>query len=405
MLSPVPGGAEGVGAGDDRATVAFIYGFPFTAGGVEAHVLSLVAHGDSSRFRWLFVGTAGEEFRRSGLALNVPIVPWRAPGWPGSVAPIVRLSGILRRNHVSLLHAHSPRGLLQAAIAARLTGIPIVSTVHLPTRLLIRGEGALARIKVVAHRLLDRMLVRHLVTRTIFFSSAVWRESLASGQVHAERASVIPNGVEVARFGGPRSRGEVRRTLGVPDAAVVACFVGRLEAQKGVDTLIEALATLPLEELRLHLLVVGDGSMRAALEALVRTRALEGRVRFLSFRDDVESLLGASDVFVLPSRFEAMPIALVEAMAAGLPSVVTDVGDNAAVVERGALGLVVAPGDVKALAGAVEILARDTDKRTAMGALAQEAAAGYSVEATTRAVEQAYAEVLLRTAAKWGKLS
>jgi glycosyltransferase involved in cell wall biosynthesis len=178
-----------------------------------------------------------------------------------------------------------------------------------------------------------------------------------------------------------------------------------LEAQKGVDTLVEALATLPVEELGLHLLLVGDGSMRGEIEALVRARALEGHVRFLSFRNDVETILGASDMFVLPSRFEAMPIALVEAMAAGLPSVVSDVGDNAAVVARGALGLVVAPGDVKALAGAIEVLARDTDKRRTMGARAQEAAAGYSAEAATRAVEQVYTEILLRTAAKSRKLS
>ncbi|OYV72295.1 MAG: hypothetical protein B7Z74_05780 [Deltaproteobacteria bacterium 21-66-5] len=231
------------------------------------------------------------------------------------------------------------------------------------------------------------------------------RESVARRLVRAERASVIPNGVELARVCGPTQRDEMRRTLGIPEAAVVACFVGRLEAQKGVDALVEALATLPVEELGLYLLVVGDGSMKCDLEALVRTRALAEHVRFLSFRSDVESILGASDLFVLPSRFEAMPIALVEAMAAGLPSVVTDVGDNAAVVERGALGLVVAPGDVKALAGAMGALARDTDKRRTMGARAHEAAAGYSAEAATRAVERVYAEVLLRTAAKSGKVS
>jgi glycosyltransferase involved in cell wall biosynthesis len=394
-----------MGAADDRTTVAFTYGFPFTAGGVEAHVLSLVSHGDRSRFRWLLVGDAGEEFRRSASSLDVPIVPWRAPSWPGDIGAVRRLLKILERNRVGLIHAHGPRGLVQAAVAGRLAGIPVVSTVHLPTRFLIRGRGAAARLKICVYRLLDRILVRRLVARTIFVSSSVCRESLAGGLVVEKRARVIPNGVELARFRGPSHRDEVRRTLGIPKAAVVACFVGRLEAQKGVDALVEALATLPVEELCLYLLVVGDGSMKGDLEALVRTQALAEHVRFLSFRSDVESILGASDLFVLPSRFEAMPIALVEAMAAGLPSVVTDVGDNAAVVERGALGLVVAPGDVKALAGAMGALARDTDKRTTMGARAHEAAAGYSAEAATRAVEQVYAEVLLRTAAKSGKLS
>ncbi len=405
MLSTGSKEAAGAGATTGRVTVAFTYGFPFTAGGVEAHVLSLVAHGDRSRFGWLLVGDAGEDFRRLASQREVPIAAWRAPSWPGDIGAALRLLKILKRNHVGLIHAHSPRGLLQAAVAGRLAGIPVVSTVHLPVQFLIRGHGAAARVKVWVYRLLDRLLVRRLVTRTIFVSSSVCRDEVARGLVREESARIIPNGVELARFRGLSHRGEVRRTLGIPEAAVVACFVGRLEAQKGVDTLVEALAALPVEELGLYLLVVGDGAMKGDLEALVRARALAERVRFLSFRSDVERILGASDIFVLPSRFEAMSIALVEAIAAGLPSVVTDVGDNAAVVQRGTLGLVVAPGDARELASAMDALARDTDKRRTMAARAREAAAGYSVEATTRAVEQVYAEIFSRNAAKSGKLS
>ncbi|TAM52324.1 MAG: glycosyltransferase family 1 protein [Acidobacteria bacterium] len=394
MLKNVPEGAAGIGASADRVTVAYTYGFPLTAGGVEAHVLSLVDHGDSSRFRWLVIGDAGEEFRRLASRRGVPIVPWRGPRWPGDIAAAARLLGIVRRNRVGLLHAHSPRGLVQAAVAGRLARIPVVATVHLPVQFLIRGHGATARFKLAAYRLLDRALVRRLVPRTIFVASSVCRESVSRGLVLAERARVVRNGVELARFRGPHDRGEARRALGIPEAAVVACFVGRLETQKGIDTLVEAFATLPVEALDLYLLVAGDGSLRSGLEEAVRGGGRNDRVRFLSFRKDVEKVLGASDIFVLPSRFEAMPIALIEAMAAGLPSVVTDVGDNAEIVGDAGLGLVVPPGDVGALARGIDALARAAETRRDMGVRAREAARRYSAEVAAHDVERVYAEVL-----------
>ena len=394
MLRSVPEGAAGMGASTERVTVAYAYGFPLTKGGVEAHVLSLVDHGDASRFRWLVIGDAGDEFRRQASRRGVPIVPWRAPRWPGDIVSTARLLGIVKRNRVGLLHVHSPRGLVQAAVAGRLAGIPVVATVHLPVQFLIRGHGVSARFKLAAYRLLDRALVRRLVPRTIFVASSVCRESVSRGLVLAERTRVVRNGVELARFRGPHDRAEVRRALGIPEAAIVACFVGRLEAQKGVDTLVEAFATLPLEALDLYLLVAGDGSLRSGLEDMVRGFGWHDRVRFLSFRSDVEKVLGASDIFVLPSRFEAMPIALVEAVATGLPSVVTDVGDNAEIVGDAGLGLVVPPGDVRALARGVETLARAPEARREMGARAAEAARRYSAEAAAHDVERVYAEVL-----------
>lgn len=390
----MPDGPSAMNATVDRATVAFTYGFPFAAGGVESHVLSLVEHGDASRFRWLLVGTATEGFRRQASLLELPIVPWRAPRWPGELGATLNLLRVLKRDRVSLVHVHGPRGLVQAAVAARLAGIPVVSTVHLPIRFLIRGHGAAARFKVWAYSVLDRVLLRHLVARTIFVASSVCRESVSRGLVLAERARVVRNGVSLASFGAPDRRGETRRALGIPESAVTACFVGRLEAQKGVDTLIEAVATLAAKGLGLHLLVVGDGSLRPGLEGQVRAHGLQDRVRFLSFRQDVGAILAAGDLFVLPSRFEAMPIALVEAMATGLPSVVTDVGDNAELMADGTLGLVVPPGDPPALAGAMEKLALDSETRRTMGTRAREAARAYSVEAAVRAVERVYAEAL-----------
>jgi glycosyltransferase involved in cell wall biosynthesis len=383
-----------LGPPGSRKTVALFYGFPLAVGGVESHLLSLVAHGDRSRLRFLFIGVAGEQFRAAAVGLGAELVPWRGPRSQWDLLAALPFARILKENRVDLVHAHSPNGLLQAALAARLRGIPLVASVHLPIQYLVRGHGSVARAKVAVYHLLDRAVLRHLVNRTIFVSSRFCNESIAKRLVFADRATVIRNGIELDRFRDREARERVRLEVGVPSDAVVACFVGRLERQKGLDTLLEALGRLDLEKLNLCLVLVGDGSLKRDLEAQARASGLEEGVRFLSFRNDVEKVLAASDFFVLPSRFDAMPVALIEAMASGLASVVTDVGDSAELVEHGRLGLVVRPDDVGGLAAAVGRLASDAALRASMGREAYHASERYSAAATARQIEDVYGGLL-----------
>lgn len=316
------------------------------------------------------------------------------PEVAGGLGAGLRLLRVLKETRPDLIHVHSPRGLLQVVLAARAAGIPVVASVHLPVEYLIRGRGAVARLKLAAYRLLDRLVLRRRVARTIFVSRSVWRDSVARRLVLPDRAVLVPNGVELERFRVEVRRDEVRREIGVSGGAVLATFVGRLEAQKGADVLLESASILHLEALDLSFVIAGDGSLRDELEAYVRSHGLAGRVKFLGLRRDVERVLAVSDIFVLPSRFEAMPIALIEAMAAGVPSVVTDVGDNADLVSCGPSGVVVPPGDAPALAAAIERLARDPERRRRMGAEARAVAARHSVREASLAVERVYMDVL-----------
>lgn len=148
-----------------------------------------------------------------------------------------------------------------------------------------------------------------------------------------QRVSVIPNGVEFDRF---QSAGACDLSpLGIPAGARVLVSVGRLHPQKGYDLLIEAIAPLLADQPGWQLLIVGEGPARFDLERQIREAGLEGRIHLPGYRDDVPSILAAADAFVLASRWEGMPNAVLEAMAAGLPVVATDVeGIDELIVDR-----------------------------------------------------------------------
>ena len=213
--------------------------------------------------------------------------------------------------------------------------------------------------------------------------------------------TVIPNGVDVEAIEAAAPlRHSMRQRLGVAGAEIVVVVVGRLEStHKGHIYLLEAVASAPIRELGapIRLLFVGEGASRRELEDAARQRGLERRVIFYGAapHTEVPALLAASDIFALPSVVEGMPLAILEAMAAGLPVIATAVGAVPQVIEDGQTGLLVPPGDAAALAQALRhMLTTPAD------------AARYRTNAWNRVralydqriMVQRYAEVLERTA-------
>jgi len=173
-----------------------------------------------------------------------------------------------------------------------------------------------------------------------------------------ERWRVIPTGVEAVEVSRDEVQ-ELRRELGGGGALIT--FVGRLVGVKGVDLLISAVKDL---EGDFKVLIVGDGPDRKKLESLAEGHGLRDRVVFTGWRSDVQAILAASDIFVLPSYSEGLPIALLEAMAAGKACVVTNIGLP---VEDGKDALVVSPGDVNGLREALKKLLHSEDLRKKLG--------------------------------------
>lgn len=274
--------------------------------------------------------------------------------------------GFLRRVKPDLVHV---RGLhadgLHGVLAARLARCPrILLTVHGTVRdvqdsartwrrfLLVHGAetvslGAATHVATVCQHAAGRKFLRPFSPKFL---------------------GVVPNGVPLPVLAdGDRAR--VRAREGIGPADLVMITVCRLTWEKGFATLAEAVRRLPVRSVRPVLLIVGDGHDRAGIEAAFRGSP-HADVRFLGRRMDVDDLLPAADLFVFPTLHENMSLALLEAMAHGLPVVATAVGGNVEVVSRGG-GLLVPPADPQALSDAVTHLLADQDLRRDLGAEAR----------------------------------
>ena len=245
------------------------------------------------------------------------------------------------------------------------------------------------RLKNYSHRWLYR-LCAPLVSGFVAVSDKV-RDAMVEviGPLRG-KITVICNGVDVKRYETPVDKPSLRSQLGLDPGARLITVVATLKEQKGHRYLVDAMASLAPSYPGLHVLFVGDGDLRAPLQAQVESLHLGDRVHFLGNRDDVPALLGGSDMFVLPSLWEGLPMALLEAMAAGLPIVATEVSGTVQVMTSGETGILVPPGDVPALVKAVAEIIADSARAQAMGAAAKR-----RVEAGFSASRQAKEHVAL----------
>lgn len=365
-------------------TIAVVYSHLLNVGGIETHLLSLLRHHDQARYRWCILAPTSPEFAAQAQALGAHVVSWR-PTNALDARALTSLVRLLRGQHTSLVHPHNPLAALYGRLAAWWLRLPTVVTVHLPLDDLLSRPHARTR---SLYRWVERVLNYGFTHRLIYVSPRLGQAAAAASLAPRARVRVIENGIDLSLYSQTTARQSIRQAFHLSGETPVLCCVARLEAQKGIDLLLEALSLLNADTCDWQLWLVGDGQERAGLEAQSRRLGLKARVKFLGYRSDVPNLLQAADVFVLPSRFEAMPIALLEAMAAGLPSVVTDVGENAHLVESGLTGIVAPPTNVPDLARALRELLTSAELRQRMGQAARRKAQAYGDE---HMAEQTYA--------------
>jgi sugar transferase (PEP-CTERM/EpsH1 system associated) len=329
-------------------------------GGAELLAARLVQQlGEAFRFVFLCLdelGSLGQQLRDQGYRVEVlgrrPGVDWRC---------VLRLVRLLRQARVDLIHAHQYTPFFYAS-TARLLGASaaILLTEH------GRHHPDYPRLK---RWLANRLLLRRC-DHVVAVGQAVRRALVANDGFPAGRVSVVYNGIDLNREeNATSSRLAIRHEMGVADEDFVILQVARLDYLKDHVTAVRTLAALRPHLPSARLVFVGEGPQRGAIEEAVRRHDLAGHVRFLGLRRDVARLLAAADLFLLTSISEGIPLTVIEAMAAGLPVVSTNVGGIPEVVEDGRTGLLAPAGDAAALASAVCRLAGDRQLRSRMGQL------------------------------------
>jgi glycosyltransferase involved in cell wall biosynthesis len=299
---------------------------------------------------------------------------------PTTLASLVRL---VRRRGVRLIHSHGKGAGLYGRVGARLTGVPAVHTFHG-----IHFERYAPPVRA-AYLALERRLSAWTAC-VVNVSRAEEREGLALRLFDAGSSRVIPNGVDVARLGATAlGRAEARAVLKLPPDATVVGAVARFDEVKRLDVLIDAVARVP----GLTLVLIGDGATSGRLRGRVAGRGLGPRVVFAGEVEGAARLLRAFDIYASASRKEGMPLAVLEAMALGLPVVASDIPSHREVLGPASGGLVT--GTVGAFAEELERLGRDAGARGALGAENRERARReFDAREMVAALEALYGEVL-----------
>lgn len=361
------------------------------AGGAEQWLRLLLRHSaaDADAVALTNAGVLAEAIRGDGVRVT-------DLGMRGNrdVGAVPRLVGHVRRGRYDLVHTHLYRAQVYGALAARLAGVrAVVSTEHSLNDRLIEGRPT------------DRPGVRglylaaaRLTTRVVAVSEPVARRLVAWG-VAAEKVVVVPVGIETAAFAfDPDARAAVRAELGLPADTVVVGGVGRLVEPKRFDVLLRALAPLP----DTSVLLVGDGAARPRLAALAGELGMAGRIRFVGQRLDVARLLSAMDVFASPSPEETFGVALLEAMAAGLPVAYATAPALDGLPASALTHVRRAAPTETAFRAAVRELA-DPSVRKLRAAAPGDTFADYDVRTLARRIDRVYEDCLGRTPSRAGR--
>jgi len=335
-------------------------------------------------------GSLIEEVRARGVPLTIEPALVREIHPVKDLLALVRLTRFIRRGCYAIVHTHSSKAGILGRWAAWLAGAPIiVHTIH--------GWGHHDRQHPLVRRsyILLEQVTQRITDRLVVVSPRNIEKGLADGIATPAKYVTVRSGIELDRFRRPaRPREAVRAELSIPADAPVVGTVTRLSPQKAPLDFVTAAAQVAARRPDAHFVVVGDGPLRAGVEARIAVLGLASCVHLTGLRRDVPDLLHSFDVFALSSLWEGLPRVLSQAMAAGLAVVATAVDGNAEAVEDGVNGLLAPPGDPQAMAAALLRLLDDPALAAQMGAAGRERAEEFGARKMVEDIAALY-EVLL----------
>ena len=325
-------------------------------GGMETSVARLLESASPSRFALTalcpFESPYTDQLRELDVDVCIAPMPDNASWEAIQVA-----CSLIETQSIDVVHTHLPPAHLLGGLAGRLTQRPVVATIH---------GRQLTTLDLEVHRRMRTHL--HLVCRQSHLNAH------ALG-IEPDHISFIPNGVDTEVFKpSAYKHGPLRQRFGIPAAAKVVGFVGRLSPEKGPDLFVRMALALHEHDARVHFLMVGDGPMRAQVEAAIAGSKLDNVFHLAGVQESMADVYREMDMFVSSSRSEAMPLAIMEAMGSGLPTVATSVGGILELVQQGRTGWLVGEGDYESLAARALALLSDETALQAVGAHARERA-------------------------------
>ena len=311
------------------------------------------------------------------------------------LAAVFRLFCLLGEERISIIHSYLYHANILGRIIGRVARVPIIISSE---RSVILSEEIVNKNTLEMGSRLRRLingLSMRLSDRVVTVSELVRETLIAASKIDPERLVTIHSGVNWEGYQIDVDITAKKKGVGLETPASVIGAIGRLDRVKGVEYLLRAAAKVILKTPDAAFLIVGDGSQREAMEQLARSLGISHRVVFTGQRDDVPELLAVMDVLVLPSLYEGLPNAVLEAMAAGKPVIATRVGGTPEVVEDEVTGLLVPPRDPEALAQAIIALLQDRERAKAMGRAGRERVEKhFSVERMVQQTEDLYKELV-----------
>jgi glycosyltransferase involved in cell wall biosynthesis len=358
-------------------------------GGAQQNTLYTVTHLDKQRFEaCLITGPGGlldEEAQQSGIptsfisSLVRPIRPWK------DIFAFRDIYRLLRHIQPDIVHTHSSKAGILGRIAAYLAGVPvIIHTYH--------GFGFTPDQTSWMRRFLIGVekLCAFLNTHLIFVSEENRRTAEALGIGKGKPSSLIRSGIALKEL----HISPVRQELGIPESAWVVASVGNFKPQKNPMDLAKTATAALKEDPTLHFLLVGDGELRPKVESWVNQEGFASNVHFLGWRRDIPEILTASNIFLLTSRWEGLPRALVEAFAARRPAICYAVDGVQELIEEGQSGYLVPPGDIETAKRRILELKAKPDEAVVMGRRGQERVQReFDIDAMVHQQEELYAKL------------
>jgi colanic acid/amylovoran biosynthesis glycosyltransferase len=347
-------------------------------GGTEQQLLELLRRLDRSNYDPMVCC-----FRPGRVAAEIQAIGVRVVHLPKrhkiDLRLILALVRLIRRNRFEIVQTYLFTANTWGRLAALLAGVRVILT----------SERNVDIWEEPYKRLIGRWLDRW--TRATIANSQAVKDYLVAKGLPAHKIRVIYNGVDATRFSTPPSTDEVKAHLGIPAAHAVVGLLARLEPQKDPSTFLRAAASIAAKHSDVSFLMIGGGSLEAALAEEAQRLGIRERLVITGGRRDIARLLAACDVSVISSIKEGMSNAVMESMAAGKPVVVTRVGGNAELVIDGETGFVVPPRDATRLAEAICSILEDPARATEIGRRARRRMLdGFSVDAMVTATQSLY---------------